>query len=337
MTRERKRNGKTRRAARVVNAPVYTGLRERSFPRQLGIEVTAQCNLHCAMCYNAGLKRPKGRMPLALFRRCADEVGRVAPATELWFSFNGEPLLEPELFFAMVAYAKSRGLSSLNLNTNGMLLTPALDERLLSCGLDLIVIGIDGLSDHTYQRVRGGGDRDHVYANVERFATMRRVQAFGPAVMVQFIEMDANSHERDAFLTYWTSRGVIVKTRRQLSWGGRIATPLAVPPDERTACPWAINLMHVCWDGTVPRCCGDTDATEAVGNAWQESLSTLWNRMAAFRRAHLTHQFAALPSRCATCKDWMVGMAEKIQPDRAPGEAHRPDPRQEAMQRAAQP
>jgi hypothetical protein len=153
---------------------------------------------------------------------------------------------------------------------------------------------------------------------------MRQARRTGPAVMVQFIEMEANAHERDGFIGYWAARGAIVKTRRQLSWGGRISTPLAVPPEQRTACPWAVNLMHVCWDGTVPRCCGDTDATEPVGNVWQEPLSTLWNRMAEFRRAHLAGTFTALPVRCATCKDWMVGMADKIPPDLVPAEAPPP-------------
>ena len=36
----------------------------------------------------------------------------------------GEPLLEPELLLKMLAYGQSIGLRSLNINTNGMPLTP---------------------------------------------------------------------------------------------------------------------------------------------------------------------------------------------------------------------
>lgn len=280
------------------------------------MEVTAYCNLRCAMCHNATLDRPRGRMPFGLFRRCVGEVAEVAPATEVWLSFNGEPLLEPNLLLRMVAHAKSLGLTSLNLNTNGMCLDEPLVEPLLASGLDLVVFGIDGLTSGTYSRIRRGGDRDRVYSNAERFLAARQARARGPAVMVQFIEMEENAHERDGFVDYWLARGAIVKVRRKLSWGGRLNTPLAVPAEQRTACVWAINLMHVCWDGTVPRCCGDTDGTEAVGNAWHESLSALWTRMASFRAAHLDGRFDHLPPRCAACHDWMVGVSEKIRPTR---------------------
>ncbi|HUI24940.1 MAG TPA: radical SAM/SPASM domain-containing protein [Candidatus Kryptonia bacterium] len=284
------------------------------FPKQLGIEVTGACTLHCPMCHHDTLQRPAGRMPPALFRRCADEAAAVDPSVELWFSFNGEALLAPDLLLEMIAYAKAAGLRSLNLNTNGVCLDAALAARLMDSGIDLVVFGLDGLSREVYETVRRGASRDQVYANVEHFLGLRQARASGPAIMVQFIEMAHNIGERDAFAAYWLARGAIVKFRRQLSWGGRVETPVAVPAEQRIACPWAINLMHVFWDGTVPRCCADVDGTEAVGNAWTESLATLWQRLAPYRDLHLRGEFDRLPPRCATCRDWMVGRSEKIAP-----------------------
>ena len=295
-------------------AAIACTLRQTAFPRQLGIEVTGACNLHCPMCHHDALQRPLGQMPCALFRKCADEVAATAPATEIWFSFNGEALLSPDLLLEMITYAKAVGLRSLNLNTNGVCLDEALAVRLLDSGIDLVVFGLDGLSREVYQTIRRGAVRDDVYANVEHFLTLRLARATGPAVMVQFVEMAENMAERDAFVAHWLARGAIVKLRRMLSWGGRIETPLAVPPEQRIACPWAINLMHVFWDGTVPRCCADVDGSEAVGNAWHDSLALLWQRLAPYREVHLRGEFDRLPARCAACRDWMVGRAEKILP-----------------------
>ena len=42
----------------------------------------------------------------------ADQIAEIQPDTQCWFSFCGEPLLEPELLFKMLAYAKSVGLKS---------------------------------------------------------------------------------------------------------------------------------------------------------------------------------------------------------------------------------
>ena len=125
------------------------------------------------------MRRPKGVMPFELWKRCADQIAAKAPRTEIWFSFCGEPLLEPELLLEMLAYGRSAGLRSLNLNTNGMLLTPALAEPILDSGVDLVVVGIDGYSRDSYERIRIGGDRDQLYANVEHLLSVRNGRGAG--------------------------------------------------------------------------------------------------------------------------------------------------------------
>jgi hypothetical protein len=134
---------------------------------------------------------------------------------------------------------------------------------------------------------------------------------------VQFIEMDENEHEVEVFRRHWLSLGATVKLRNKLSWGGKFETPLCVPPEARIPCPWACTMMHVFWDGRVPRCPGDTEGEEGAGNAWDQSLFDLWNDgLGVYRSLHLNRQFEALPARCHSCKDWMTGAAAKIGPDR---------------------
>ncbi len=294
-------------------------LEELPFPTRFAVEVCADCNLACTMCHHSAMRRPKGIMPLELWKKCADEIADVSPDTHCWFSFCGEPFLEPELLVRMLAYGKSAGLRTLNINTNGMLLTPDLADAVLDSGADLIVFGIDGLSSGVYERYRVGGNRDVVYANVEHLLKARRARSGGPDVQVQFIEMDGNAHELEAFTAYWLERGATVKARRQLSWGGQFGTSLEVPAERRIPCPWAITMMHVFWDGRVPRCCGDTEGDESVGNAWQDSLTVLWKRLGLFRDKHLQYRFNELPERCQNCQDWMTGAAERIRPSSVSG------------------
>jgi pyruvate-formate lyase-activating enzyme len=284
------------------------------FPTRFAVEVTAECNLACSMCHHPDMRRPKGRMPFELWERCADQISSISPDTQCWFSFCGEPLLEPDLLLKMLAYGKSVGLRSLNVNTNGMTLTPELSERLLTLGIDLIVFGIDGLSKETFEKIRVKGDRDIVYANVEYLLSARGERRDAPEIQIQFIEMDENEHEIDAFKAYWLNRGATLKVRKKLSWGGKFATPLEVPKEERIPCPWAITMMHVFWDGRVPRCPGDIEGDEGVGNAWDEPLVVLWERLGDYRQNHLEYRFDELPERCKNCKDWMTGAAERIGP-----------------------
>jgi MoaA/NifB/PqqE/SkfB family radical SAM enzyme len=285
------------------------------FPRKITFEVCSECNLECVMCYQPNLARPKGVMTFDVWRKCADEIAEESPGTECWFSFCGEPLLEPERLCRMLAYGKSAGLDSLNVNTNGVLLTPELSDLILDTGVDVVVFGVDGFSRPTYESIRVGGDRDVVYANIEYLLSARdRRPGRQTDVQVQFIEMDENEHELDIFRRYWLEKGAVVKVRKKLSWGGRIDTPLAVPEEMRIPCPWVINLMHVCWDGQVPRCPGDTDGVDSVGNVWDESLRELWSRLSPHRQLHLDHRFGELPEDCRRCKDWMTGAAERHRP-----------------------
>lgn len=289
-------------------------LHPMAFPKKFAVEVCGDCNLRCTMCHHPMMRRPKGAMPFPLWQKCADEIAAVSPGTECWFSFIGEPLVEPELLLAMLDYGKAVGLRRLNVNTNGMLLTTRLADRLLESSVDLVVFGIDGFTSDTYERIRVGGNRDELYANVEYFLAARRARGSGPEIQVQFIEMAENEHESQAFSEYWLERGAVVKVRNQLSWGGKFGTPLCIPAEDRIPCPWAITMMHVFWDGRVPRCPGDTEGEEGVGNAWHEPLAVLWARLGKYRDLHLQHRFAELPARCQTCKDWMVGAARRIRP-----------------------
>lgn len=297
-------------------------LRELPFPARFAVEVSAVCNLACVMCHYPNMRRPKGRMPFPLWQKCADEIAAVSPRTQCWFSFCGEPLLEPDLLIRMIRYGKSVGLRSLNINTNGTLLTPDLADPILDSGVDLVVFGIDGFSRKTYESIRVNGSRNVLYRNVEHFLARRQARSTGPEVQVQFIEMDENEHEIDKFSAYWLEWGATLKIRNKLSWGGKFDTPMCVPAEERIPCPWAVTMMHVFWDGRVPRCPGDTEGEESVGNAWDEPLAVLWGRLGFYRQMHLEHRFDELPDRCQTCRDWMVGAAKRVQPRRKTQGSH---------------
>lgn len=285
-----------------------------AFPRKFAVELCAECNLACVMCHHPKMKRPKGTMPFALWQKCADEIAALSPRTECWFSFCGEPLLEPQLLIKCMEYGRSVGLRSLNINSNGMLLTPDLDDAILESGAHLIVFGVDGFSKASFEKYRAKADRDVVYGNVERLLARRDERGSKMAIQVQLIVMEDNENELDLYSAHWLARNAVVKVRRQLSWGGQLEAGLQMPQSERIPCPWAVTMMHVFWDGRVPRCPGDTEGTEGFGNAWHDSLANLWAQLGPYRDLHLERNFDALPARCHSCTDWMTGSAERVRP-----------------------
>jgi pyruvate-formate lyase-activating enzyme len=295
-------------------ARIAKTLHRLSFPKKFAVELCADCNLACFMCHHPQMRRPKGVMPFELWKKCADEIAATAPDTECWFSFCGEPLLEPQLLLKCLRYGRSVGLRSLNVNTNGMLLTADLVEPLLASGVHLVVFGIDGFSKESFEKYRVGAVRDTVYRNAERLLAARDAKRAPVAIQVQFIVMEDNAHEVEQYKQHWLTRNAVVKVRRQLSWGGKFETGLGIAREDRIPCPWAITMMHVFWDGRVPRCPGDTEGEEGYGNAWHASLAELWGRLGEYRDKHLRREFDQLPARCQTCTDWMTGAAERVRP-----------------------
>lgn len=296
---------------------IASGLKNPAFPKIFAVELCADCDLNCSMCHHDQMQRPKGNLPMPLWQKCADEIAQVAPATNVWFSFCGEPLLMPDRLIAMLDYGAKAGLQSLNLNTNGMQLTRDVAIRLLDTRLSTIVIGIDGFSAETYEKYRVLGNRDRVYANAEFLLKERARRETGPEIMVQFIEMGDNIAEFDAYRDHWLALGATVKLRRQLSWGGKFETAIDLAGEQRIPCPWAITMMHLFWDGRVPRCPGDTEGEESAGNAWDDTLVNLWANLGGYRQLHLERRFDQLPARCDSCTDWKTGASLKLRPGQA--------------------
>lgn len=295
---------------------IASGLKNPAFPKIFAVELCADCDLNCSMCHHDQMKRPKGNLPMPLWQKCADEIAEVAPATNVWFSFCGEPLLMPDRLIKMLKYGEKAGLRSLNLNTNGMRLTNEVAKNLLDTSLSTIVIGIDGFEKETYEKYRVLGNRDTVYDNVKFLLEERARRDHGPEIMVQFIEMDDNVKEFERYRDHWLGLGATVKLRRQLSWGGKFETAIEVANEKRIACPWAITMMHLFWDGRVPRCPGDTEGEEDAGNAWDDTLVDLWSNLSGYRQLHLDRNFDELPDRCDTCTDWKTGASVKLRPGR---------------------
>lgn len=289
-------------------------LKPSSFPKKLAMELCADCNFSCTMCHHPEMRRPKDVLAFELWQRCADETATVSADTEVWFSFCGEPFLQPKLLIDYLHYGKSVGLRSLNVNTNGQLLTPDLAGPLLETGVDLVVFGLDAYTAPVYERIRVNRNRDIVCDNVSSLLRARERLGSKTEVQVKFIEMDENEHEGMDVTAHWHNEGAPVKVRNKLSWGGKFDTPVFIPDEERIACPWAMTMMHVFWDGRVPRCPGDTEGEDTDGNAWHAPLAELWGDLGVYRDIHLARRFSELPARCHTCSDWMTGAAERIRP-----------------------
>lgn len=285
-------------------------LQDRRFPVNVIVEVCAMCNLKCDFCPAPRLKRSRGVMSESVFKRIVDNIAEVDKNTTVWPAQMGEPLLLGGYLFKLIRYAKEKGLRVV-LNTNGMLIDENL-KSLVSCGLDEIIIGIDGATEETYAKVRVGGNFDRVVRNVNLLLNERRNSL---RVAVQFVETEDNEHEERTFKDYWLQKGASVKFRRKIDWGPVIRSKPMNSDVKRLACPWLLRALVVHWDGNVVQCGGDHEGRHAVGNVSEVTLYDLWNGLLKERRQkHFKGDFEFEP--CKSCTDWACGIAEWYHPDK---------------------
>ena len=128
--------------------------------------------------------------------------------------------------------------------------------------------------------------------------TKERLASRTPRLVLQFIVMDENAHEEQAFIDYWQDSGheVDLKIKPRTGWGGTVPVWSGMQPGkqrDRLPCTWLLRQLTVFWNGQVPQCDGD------------------WNGpLARVRTKHFRGDYKFAP--CHDCQDWSAGLSRTI-------------------------
>jgi len=166
----------------------------RAKPYWLTVDPTSFCQLKCPFCpTGAGRNvRPKASLSLERFRALMRTLGPTLIHAD--FMNWGEPLLNKDIY-AMVAEAKRCRVDTM-LSTNLNAFGPESAEAMVRCGLDRVVLSVDGLSQETYSKYRVGGDFTAVVRNLRSLAeARRRLKSRTPLISWQFLVFKHNEHE----------------------------------------------------------------------------------------------------------------------------------------------
>ena len=182
--------------------------------RKIYIEPTNRCNLDCRICMRNAWNEPLGHMNRETFSRIIEGLRDFSPPPTVFFGALGEPLAHPEIP-DMVAQAKALG-SSVELITNGTLLTKDLSKQLIDAGLDMLWVSVDGATPESYADVRLGAMFPEVLANLKAFRDARWSKPsksllsgfqMNPEIGIVFVAMKRNIHELPSVLTLATKLG----------------------------------------------------------------------------------------------------------------------------------
>lgn len=110
-------------------------------------------------------------MPLEREKRLLDELADLGTFS-VAFS-GGEPFLRKDIF-ELFKHARSRGMTT-SVNSNGLLITDAVAERIVGSGLDMIYLSLDGGCPETNDYIRGvPGSFEKTFTAIERLQKARK-------------------------------------------------------------------------------------------------------------------------------------------------------------------
>jgi MoaA/NifB/PqqE/SkfB family radical SAM enzyme len=238
----------------------------KSYPVRLTVEATNVCNLRCPGCFT-GLEevgRERSFMPLELYERLLDEMGPYLFQLEL---YNwGESLLHKQVY-DMIARARRHGISTI-ISTNFSLPFDAEKaERLVSSGLNVLGVSLDGASQETYEQYRVWGDIETVLRNVRLVNEAKtRLASKTPRLVWEFHVFPHNTGDIEQVKTMARELGMDIEVSKGWVAGddwqadGPVAREVAAQLNgsigPRMPCTYLWDTAVINNDGGAAACCG---------------------------------------------------------------------------------
>lgn len=319
-------------SARIITNQTPVGQRSRlaqelplATPYMIQVFPVYACNFKCNYCIFTVPKSERGyissqkMIDVALYRKCIDDISAFPEKLRmLRFAGTGEPLLHPGIA-GMIEYASKANVAhSVDVVTNGALLTRQLALDLVNAGVNRIRISIQGVSRDKYsETTQTYSDIDQIVSNIS-FLYSNRHQA---EIYVKIIDSALDSQkDEEMFYRLFGKIADVISVEHLLP-----ATPLIdytrisgkaamdrtqngaeIPSTE--ICPQPFYMLQLNPDGMVVPCCG-MESPLIVGNVADNSVVDIWNGsiLNQFRRTQLKGNRHA-NNVCAVCRQYKHAM-----------------------------
>lgn len=173
--------------------------RAPSHLNRIYVELTSECNIDCTTCMRNVWGEELGRMSRDTFARILEDIGALEDPPEIFFGGFGEPFAHPEaLKWIVEATAVA---SSVELITNGTLLTEPTVDALIAAGVNTIWVSLDGATPESYSDVRLGATLPRVIGNLKALKQRKiRQSTDQPRLGIAFVAMESNIDELPAVI-----------------------------------------------------------------------------------------------------------------------------------------
>jgi len=284
--------------AEIINGSSISGKREllaKKIPLEtpyiVQIFPVYGCNFKCNYCIHSLEPSKRGYissskfMDFELYKKCIDDISNFPHKIKmLRFGATGEPLLHNKIA-QMVEYASKKNVAdSIDIVTNGALLTKVLSENLVNSGLSWLRISIQGLSSQKYK------DISSVDINYEKF--IENLTYFykikkDTKVYIKIIDIALEHGEEEYFYNIFGNICDKISVEHLLPAVSNIDYTKISDANfdftqngncfkEVEVCPQPFYMMQINPDGNIVPCCS-METAFVVGNCENKSLLDIWN------------------------------------------------------------
>ena len=287
-----------------------------NFPNRVTVELTNDCNVSCVFCNRQKISMDIGYIEDKLFYKIIDEMARHLPVKLVPF-FRCEPLMHPQLI-PFLQYAKQKGVGSIQMASNALLLDDEMQDRLIEAGIDYLSFSLDTVDPKVYERSRMFGNLEissnHVKSMGLKCKERKKKGLPAPTIQVSTINIEEYLPKQKEFIEEWLPYVDVVRVYEQHDEKGRLVDPQIRKSldifEERKPCRKVFTDMIIYWDGRMALCNYDWNEQRNIGNANTMTLQEAWDseEYENVRKMHLCNQFDR--GICADCHHWKIDYTE---------------------------
>jgi MoaA/NifB/PqqE/SkfB family radical SAM enzyme len=282
-----------------------------STPYLVFLDPSDLCNSTCPWCPTGSKEAAKYKKPVImgmdLYVKIIDDLAAMPEIIKtLRLYKDGEPLLNKDLP-SMIRYAKDTGrFGQIDTTTNGSLLNPRMNHRLIDSGLDKIFISVPHNYDSPYRwNVR------HLYQNRERMRINVKIigdglSEHGKKVFMEDFGNIADEINIENLAPCWPGFEV-GKVGEKGIYGQEVGP-------EPKVCAYLFYSLAINSDGTVSLCFLDWKRDMVIGDLKRDRFVDIWNgmRLRGARINHLTGHRCICSISCGICLQLKYGAPDNI-------------------------
>lgn len=255
------------------------------FPRYLSIQTSSLCNASCVFCPYRDIKNlfPEKIMDMDLYKSIIDECGNYKGIERIILYMNNEPLTDPYLI-ERINYAKGKvPWSSVQITTNGLLLTEEISEQIINSGLDCVGISFHGMRKETIEKTMGIPFElalERISKFIDKVKRKKNIKDYIVATFLKHRYLSVE--EREETFAFWKSKGVerISYFDCPVSRAGNVKSlPRVYHEGKLGGCGsiWANEMVHIVETGEIVLCCMDWKREIILGEIKKNSIYNIWH------------------------------------------------------------